>query len=135
MKSPEQFRVIVPHYPREAQVGNNGCYEMPSPIGSDLLLRVIASDGMGWDHVSVHCQMRCPSWEEMHYVKTLFWHDDEAVMQLHPPASEYVNNHPYCLHLWRPQDADIPRPPSWMVGLRGITPEEVQRMMKRGDQP
>ena len=24
--------------------------------------------------------------------------------------------HPHCLHLWRPLDAEIPRPPGWMVG-------------------
>ena len=29
-------------------------------------------------------------------------------MQLHPAEQEYINQHPYCLHLWRPQtDAEI----------------------------
>lgn len=31
--------------------------------------------------------------------------------QLHPAKSEYVNIHPYCLHLWRPLEREIPMPP------------------------
>lgn len=37
--------------------------------------------------------------------------EDERVMQFHPPKSEYINNHPYCLHLWKPVDTEIPHPP------------------------
>lgn len=79
-------------------------------------LRVIASWGMGWDHVSVSHQDRIPTWEEMCWVKGQFFEPDECVMQLHPPEADYVNNHSRCLHLWRPQDVEIPRPPSMMVG-------------------
>jgi len=61
---------------------------------------------------------RCPTWEEMCFVKSLFWNDEEAVMQLHPPKSQWVNNHPYCLHLWKPMNAEIPLPDSLMVGYR-----------------
>lgn len=69
-------------------------------------LRVQASQGCGWDHVSVSLANRCPTWEEMCFVKEKFFRDDEAVMQLHPARSEYVNIHPNCLHLWRPQTAE-----------------------------
>lgn len=74
---------------------------------------VIASSGGGWEHVSVHPknQKRCPTWEEMCAVKDMFFEPEEAVMQLHPAHSEYVNNHPYCLHLWRPLEREIPLPP------------------------
>lgn len=34
-----------------------------------------------------------------------------AVTQFHPPKSEYINNYPYCLHLWKPIDTEIPHPP------------------------
>lgn len=82
---------------------------------------VIASEGepgtpFAWEHVSVSLSRRCPTWEEMCHMKELFWLPEEAVMQLHPPASEYVNRHPYCLHLWRPTDAVIPLPLKIMVG-------------------
>lgn len=80
-------------------------------------LRVIASTGEGWDHVSVSTATRCPTWDEMERVKRLFFRDDETAMQLHVPPSDHKNCHPYCLHLWRPRDAEIPRPPSIMVAL------------------
>ena len=41
--------------------------------------------------------------------------EDETVVQYHPPKSDYVNNHPYCLHLWRPHSQEIPRPPKIFV--------------------
>jgi hypothetical protein len=69
-------------------------------------LRVIVSDGFAWDHVSVSTATRCPTWEEMCLVKELFFKDEECVMQLHPPRSEWINQHPYTLHLWRPQSAE-----------------------------
>lgn len=69
-------------------------------------LRVIASAGQGWDHVSVSLPNRCPTWEEMDTVKNLFFKEDEVVMQLHVNGKAKVNLHPYCLHLWRPQTMD-----------------------------
>lgn len=72
--------------------------------------------GWNWDHVSVSRPDRCPTWPEMCWVKDLFFKPDEVAMQLHPVA-EYINNHPFCLHLWRPLDATVPLPPSILVGL------------------
>src|SRR5882672_9247876 len=66
--------------------------------GSDTL-RVIASHGDGWDHVSVSCHHRCPTWNEMSFIKSVFFFDAETVMQLHVPSSDHVNYHPFCLHL------------------------------------
>lgn len=88
--------------------------------GVELL--VIASDGSGWiesgkeppifEHVSVSIPKanRCPTWEEMAFVKKLFWAGDEAVVEYHVPAKQHVNNHEYCLHLWKPVGVDIPLP-------------------------
>jgi hypothetical protein len=91
------------------------------PFGRVQLI-IIASGGdsmVPWEHVSVRAEGykggRTPIWEEMCYVKQLFWADDECVMQLHPPRSDYVNNHPHVLHLWRPLGAEIPRPPTISV--------------------
>lgn len=82
----------------------------------------IASNQEGWEHVSVSLPdyERCPTWPEMCQVKDMFWDEDDAVMQLHPPASDHVNNHQYCLHLWRPIGIDIPLPPSYMVGYKAL---------------
>jgi hypothetical protein len=79
-------------------------------------LRLIAAWGEGWEHVSVSLADRCPTWDEMQFVKEMFWRDEEAVMQLHPPKSTYINVHPYVLHLWRPTGGGgIPLPPLDMV--------------------
>lgn len=70
-----------------------------------------------WEHVSVSLPHRCPTWDEMVFVKDLFWNEDETVIQFHPKKSEYVNNMPYCLHLWKPLK-ELELPPSLCVGLK-----------------
>lgn len=81
-------------------------------------LRIISS-GIGmpgeWEHVSVSCADRCPTWDEMAMVKGLFWDEEETVVQFHPPRSQYVNAHPYCLHLWRHVGHDPELPPRWTL--------------------
>lgn len=79
-------------------------------------LRIIASSGEGWDHVSVSLVDRCPTWSEMEVVKRLFFEPYEAAMQLHVPTSDHISFHPYTLHIWRPQNVPIPLPPKIMVG-------------------
>lgn len=80
----------------------------------------VASWGGGWDHVSVAPLKKniTPSWDMMCKVKDIFFKPDEAVIQIHPPKDEYVNNMPNCLHLWRANDKTMLLPPSFMVGLR-----------------
>jgi hypothetical protein len=78
-------------------------------------LHIIASNGEGWDHVSVSLPDRCPTWEEMCKVKRVFFEPEECVIQYHPPESVYINNNPFVLHMWRPQNGTIPMPPQYMV--------------------
>jgi len=56
----------------------------------------------------------------------------DCVVQYHPPRSEYVNNHPFCLHLWRPAGLDLPLPPAWMVGIKSLTPAQVFEQTTEG---
>lgn len=95
--------------------GTCGAFQIRTP-DSKRSLRIIASSGEGWDHVSVSKEKKCPTWPEMEFIKRLFFKDDETVMQLHVPIEAHINDHPYCLHLWRPKERDIPKPPGWMVG-------------------
>lgn len=84
----------------------------------DLFAFCRASNGLGWEHVSVSIigQRRCPTWTEMCEVKRWFWDNEDCVMQLHVPTKEHVDIAQYCLHLWRPNDGrTIPLPPSHMV--------------------
>jgi hypothetical protein len=91
---------------------NEGWFLVPY---QGVTLKVIVSEGLGWDHVSVSTRSRCPTWEELEHIRRLFFRDDETVMQLHVPAAVHVNVHPFTLHLWRPQDQTIPVPPIEMV--------------------
>ena len=92
-----------------------------SPIDG-AAMRVIATNGYGWDHVSISRTNRTPNWPEMSAVKDLFFLPTETVMQLHVPDAEHINCHPYCLHLWRPQEVEIPAPPWFLVGpKKGLT--------------
>lgn len=81
----------------------------------------LASNGGGWEHVSVSPgspnRKKCPTWDEMCAIKDMFFEPEETVVQYHPPKSDYVNNHLYCLHMWRPLDQEIPRPPAIFVGI------------------
>ncbi len=95
---------------------HGGVFQVPLDPGSpDRRIRIIASVGAGWDHVSVSWPDRCPTWDEMGAVKRVFFKPEETAMQLHVPVAEHVNCHPHCLHLWRPHAAEIPRPPSDLV--------------------
>lgn len=87
----------------------------PSPVGASYgafqygPLRIMSSGlaggdnpfSMGWEHVSVSCANRCPTWDEMQFVKELFWEDSELVLQFHVPRKSHINIMKYCLHLWR----------------------------------
>ena len=80
-------------------------------------VKCMASDGEGWQHVSVSVDKsnQPPSWALMCAVKDLFWQPEDCVIQFHPPAAVYVNQHPGVLHLWRSLHTAQPMPPLWMV--------------------
>lgn len=108
----ESARIKIGSMASDASFGNNGAFRI---WRSGVEIHIIASDQDGWEHVSVSCENRCPTWEEMDYVKNLFWYETETVMQLHVPKTEHINRHNYCLHLWRPINKTIPKPPAIMV--------------------
>lgn len=114
----ERGRVIAGPLASRKEYGANGAFFLDTPEG--VRMQVIVSNGGGWDHVSVcpRNRKRTPTWEEMHYIKTLFFEPEETVIQYHPAQSRYINNHDYVLHLWKPQDAAVPTPPEWMVGIK-----------------
>lgn len=102
--------------------GNNGAFTIIQWDGSDRQLWIIASDEGGWEHVSIHVsrnkQLRTPNWNEMCFIKNLFWDEEDVVIQYHPKKSEYVNNHPNTLHLWRQIGVEFPTPPMNYVGTK-----------------
>lgn len=100
---------------------NYGAFAIPGKFG---MLRVLSSGlcdenpyAFNWEHVSVSYADRTPTWEDMDKIKKMFWRDDETVVQFHPRESVKINNHPYCLHLWKMAATEFDLPPSILVGL------------------
>ena len=115
---PEIYRIHKGPMGSNESYGNNGCFMFPPKVRQGLAhhpawhpihgaLMVIASDGGGWEHVSVHSfsglsqELYTPYWEEMCFIKDLFWDIGDVVIQYHPSKENYVNVHPNTLHLWR----------------------------------
>ncbi len=113
----EKYRVLRGKMGSDSSYGNNGAFIIHC-LATRRKLSVIASDGDEWDHVSVSISNRpndIPTWDEMAFIKRLFWAPDECVVQYHPPEKDYVNCHPGTLHLWRPQYEGFPMPPLEMI--------------------
>ena len=114
-QSMEAGRVLQGHY-ASLPGKREGAFHIKGPSGVLLIVSSGVDARYGWEHVSVSARDRCPTWDEMCFVKNLFWHENECVVQFHPPQSEYVNYHPNCLHLWKPLKHVLPLPPSILVG-------------------
>lgn len=116
----EKGRIINGPYGSSMADGCNGAFTVRGPA---YILHVMASDGtddesQGWEHVSVSTPTKTPSWRDMAWVKDQFWEEHESCFQLHPPVEDYINFHPFCLHIWRHKVIPTPRPPIILVGPR-----------------
>src|SRR3990167_1384383 len=66
----------------------------------------VERDGRRWMHVSCSRPSSLPTWEDLRLVKDTFIGIERKAIQVLPPQSEYVNLHPYVLHLWSCLDGD-----------------------------
>jgi hypothetical protein len=112
---PNQWRMRKGRLGSDPLAGNNGAFVVP--VGR-VYANVIASDGSGWEHVSISIAGRCPTWDEMTKIAAYFWDDTDVLVQFRPAKEDYVNCHPYTLHWWRPVNVSIATPPSILVGLK-----------------
>lgn len=119
LKVPEKNRVKNGLLKSDSSFGCNGNFVL---FINGSKYNCIVSDGMGWEHVSISKSIsgrfHMPTWDDMCMIKNIFWDEEDAVMQFHPPKSEYVNNHNYILHLWRESGINPKLPPSIMVGIK-----------------
>lgn len=124
----EENRIRTGYQASDERAGNNGAFRIHH---KGYTLHVIASNGRGWEHISVSIVgvSRCPSWEQMCFIKSLFWDEDDTVIQYHPAKAEYINSHPYVLHLWRPTEAELPKPLPTMIGLSADTHPALVKVM------
>lgn len=109
MKFPERYRSPHPLGFEHKQGDPFGWFMIPI-LPKGPILAVMADDQTEWGHVSVSLRGRCPTWDEMCYIKNLFFEKHETVVQYHPAESDYVNIAKSCLHLWHYKPG-IPKPP------------------------
>ena len=112
LHSLDQYRDKHPYWP---QTEKSGAFRVFVNGRSFQVLASVDDVGQGslWEHISVtpRNQKRCPTWEEMAEIKDMFFDSEEEAIQFHPKRSKYVNNHEYCLHIWRPVDGKLLRAP------------------------
>jgi len=70
----------------------------------------IERDQKAWVHLSVSRKNFLPSWEDLVLVKEIFLGQDSAAIQVLPPKKEWVNIHPFCLHLYQCLEDENPIP-------------------------
>lgn len=126
-----KWRLRQGPYGSDDSMKDGGVFQIPYK-DTNTMLFVIATSGnpplLGteiWEHVSARAfddaksaspKERTPTWDEMCFLKDIFWHPEECVIQYHPPKSQYVNVHPHVLHLWRQAGVDMPTPPKGYIG-------------------
>ena len=107
------------HVPNETlakQVGNPqsdpAAFRMLSPFDPFCELFILVGSLSGaWEYVQVTAPDRCPTWEEMKFVKDCCWDEEDVCFQLHPAKSRYIDKSEFSLWIWRPTDIEIPQPP------------------------
>ena len=109
----EKNRYQLPGYPITNEGDKQGYFRFKK---NGNIYHCIVSSGLDWDHVSVILdKKRCPTWDEMCWIKDLFFDVNEMVIQIHPKKNQYINLSKNCLHLWRYQKEEFPFPDKIMV--------------------
>lgn len=106
---------------------------LPHPMGCDEYASVyhynglnvivsaeIKSDGLEWLHVSFSRTSRIPDYKDKQMVKRDFIGNDKKAIMVFPDEDHYVNNHPYCLHLWYSADNPLPEFSTMIGGTRHV---------------
>jgi len=94
------------------------------PSGSESPLRVLLSDGCGWDHVSIMHPDRPPTNQEVAAVRVMFWEREEIVVEYHDPLV-FIPETPVTIrHLWCPQGCQLLRPPAMVASEFNLSEDE-----------
>jgi hypothetical protein len=109
-----RWRIRNGQFASTDQDGFNGHFLVPL---NGELWHVIIADGMGFRHLSISNAQRkmLPDWKIMCRVKEAFWADSAWCVQYMPAKDDYINDHPFTLHIWEPIDQELPKPPIILV--------------------
>ena len=111
-------------------IKRHGEFEIPITDNKHAFV-ICSKNSMGWDHVSLHITeasgepiKRTPSNEDMQFIRNLLFLEDEIVTEFHPAKKDYINNHPYVLHMWHSTNDCIEIPTS--VDISKIKSKTIQ---------
>lgn len=97
---------VVPGWPDE-EFGVDGRSYRSTITGETTILSVaVELDGKRWLHFPTVGTERPVDWRELVRRKELFLGAESRAIQVLAPRSEWVNIHPYCLHLFVCLDGD-----------------------------
>lgn len=137
---------LMPRHPRWLRARDVPGVDMVGPDAVNLgryvrkghdplraMLTVDLFDGVGsswpeaghWLHLSVSRANRLPSWADLVLVRDEFGFADRLFVQLLPPASAWLNDHSYVLHLLHRLDAETC--PRVLWDQQGATGENYRR--------
>lgn len=65
-------------------------------------------NGVKYLHVSCSNPFHVPTYDQITFVKQVFIGDDREAYMVFPMKDKHVNIHPYCLHLYSPEQPLLP---------------------------
>ena len=122
----DKYRITVGELGSDNSFGLTGSFKIPHQKSLSKVYIIVSSGSVeesDWEHVSCHVREKrgrkilqsTPTWDDMCYIKGLFWTDDETVIQYHPAKKYYVNTHKNVLHLWKHKKLILPTPSMHLV--------------------
>lgn len=106
----ERLPRVVPASWRQIERRGDGVMYLQSLTHLSLIVSGEEHDGRRWIHLSMAHPDRMPTWPELVDAKEIFLGREEYAAQVIPPRSQYVNQHPFCLHLFAAADGPWPLP-------------------------
>jgi hypothetical protein len=98
--------LVLPYGWKEIRAPHFSVKAYASKKGLRVLLSHERHNDQMWIHVSVSRQNRIPPWADIRKVKDIFIGRDQKAIMVIPSESEYVNCHPYCMHLFSNLERD-----------------------------
>jgi len=96
--------VLPASYQQVEDYVNAGYYRRAD--GMTVISEVAEYQKRLWLHVSCAYASKLPTWADLREVKQVFCGPKRLAISIMPSEAEYVNIHPYVLHLWCPLDHD-----------------------------
>lgn len=98
------IRVDAPGWHMIAESADGQAYRDNS--GMSVIISGELHESKKWAHLSFARKTRLPSYADMIRVKHVFLGDDKKALMVLPGIDEWVNIHPFCLHLYHCLDND-----------------------------